>query len=261
MTVRSSIYFTFNSRRSDEFNIINVNMSTGMQSEPFSLNRSIREQKVKGNDQPYFMGLELQPLEITVSFAFENQFTTDKLREVARWLTTKYYAPLQFFDESGGGEDRIFYCLLIDGSELTHNSSNSGYINLKFRCIDAYTYTKVYEDIINLPTNPTAGTIHIFDNFGDDNCKPYLEIVKIGNGNVSIFNQSNGNAEMTLTGLLDNETVTVDCENRIITSDIPLTNRYGNLQGDYLTIPIFNNYLLIKGNCNIRFKYQLKRYQ
>lgn len=259
MAIRSSEYFTFNSIRSDTYGIFNVNISSGMQSEPFASNRSIREQKVKGNPRPFFMGIEREPFEFTLSFAFKDNWDEDKIREVARWLLSpKYYAPLMFAEQL----DRIFYCLCVDSPELVHNCLSEGYINLKFRCIDDCAYTPVYEKIIDLSTNPPEGTIYTFENIGDDNCKPWVEIQKVnGSGDISISNQSNGNAEMKFVGLANNETITVDCENRIITSDIPLTNRYGNMQGDYMDLPIYNNYLLIKGKCKLKFKYQLKRLQ
>jgi predicted phage tail component-like protein len=259
MTIRESNSFTYAGRSSDEFGIINVNISTGMQSEPFASNRSIREQKVNGNDRPYFMGIEKQPLELTLSFAFENETTQDQLREVARWLLgPKYYVPLVFEDID---PDRIFYGLFIDSPEYIHNCAGNGYLQLNFRCADAYSYTGVYTQIYDLSTNPVDGTVITFDNFGDDECKPIIKIYKVGDGDVSIFNQSNGNAEMTIKNLVDDETCTVDCENRIIISDIPLTLHYNDLQGDYLTLPIYNNYLLVKGTCQLEFTYQLKRLQ
>lgn len=256
--IRSSEYFTFNGERSDYYGILNVNVgSSGLQSEPFAASRGIKEQRIRGNDRPYFMGVELEPLEFTVSFMFEDKWDESKIRNVARWLTSpKYYAPMVFADL-----DRIFYCICVDSPELIHNCLERGYIDLKFRCIDAYTYTRVYNKIVDLSQNPAEGTVYTFENFGDVECKPIVKIEKVGNGDVSFFNQSNGNAEMTFKNLIDKEIVTIDCESRIVESNIPLIYRYNNMVGDYLSIPIYNNYLLIKGTCKLTFTYQLKRIQ
>jgi phage-related protein len=260
MAIRSSLFFTFNGRTSEELGIMNVNINSGMQSEQFASNRSIKEQKIRGRDKPYFQEIQRDPLELTVSFAFKDTWDTDKIRDVARWLTSpKYYSPLIFVED----EDisKIYYCLCIDSPELIHNCLQNGYINLKFRCVDAYCYTNVSTKIIDLSSNPSQGTAYTFANLGDENCDPLVSIYKVGAGDVHIFNQSDGNAEMSFTGLVDQETVIVDCEAKTIVSDIPLTYRYDNLVGDYLSIPIYNNYLLIKGNCKIKFTYEFKRIQ
>lgn len=259
MTIRSSLHFTFNGRRSDEFGIMNVNMESGLQSEPFAANRSVKEQRVRGRDRGYFQEIELDKLKFSVSFAWENGWENeDKIREAARWLLSpQYYAPMIFAEQM----DRIYYCICVDSPELLHNSMRQGYIRLNFECIDAYTYTPVYEKSLDLSNNSVEGTIYTFENFGDAACKPQISIYKVGNGSIGIFNQSDGNTEMTIKNLVNGETIEIDCENRIIESDIPLTHHYNDLQGDYLTIPVYNNRLLIKGKCHLRFKYQLKRLQ
>jgi phage-related protein len=262
MTIKSSTLFTFNKRTSEEMGLIHVNMSSGMQTEMFAPSRSIKEQKIRGNSRPYFQEIQYEPLEFTLSLAFKEPWNTEKLREVAIWLTEpKYYSPLSFVEEDGD-IDRIFYCLCVDSPELIHTTLQTGYINLKFRCSDAYSYTPVFSDAIDLSFNPLEGTVYTFTNFGDVECQPLVTLYKVGAGDISILNQSNGSSpEMTLKGLMDQETVVIDCEARTITSDIALTYRYGNLVGDYLTLPIYNNYLLIKGTCKINLTYQLKRIQ
>jgi phage-related protein len=233
-------------------------MDGGLQAEPFASSRSIREQRIKGNDRPYFMGIDREPLDFTVSFAFQDSWDNERIGEVAKWLLSpRYYAPMIF----AGDMDRIFYCLCVDSPELIHNCLREGYIQLRFRCADAFTYTPVYEEIVDLSNNSIDGTTYTFNNLGHEVCKPEVSIYKITNGDVSIANLSDGNAEMKLLGLLDRETVTIDCDNRTVTSDISLTNRYGSLRGDYLALPVHHNHLRIKGKCVVKFKYQLKRIQ
>ncbi len=259
MAIRSSIYFTFNGQRSDDFGIVNVNMESGMLSEPFAAGRSIRKQRVRGRDRGYFQEIELEELKFTVTFAWRTGWENEeKLREVARWLLSpKYYAPLVFADEP----DKIYYCLCVDSPELIHNSLKQGYVRLNFECCDAYAYTPVYEQVFDLSNNPVGGTIIELENIGDAECKPIVSIYKVGGGDVTIRNQSNGNAEMTLVQLVDKETVDIDCENRLIKTDLPLTYRYDKLRGDYLILSIFDNKLLVQGSCRLKFVYQFKRLQ
>lgn len=113
-----------------------------MQEEIFFPSREIVEEKVKGKDRPYFMSIETEPLQFSVSFAFEETWNTAKIREVARWLTQHdYYQELYFANEDGLGAERFFYAIVVDESTLVHNCLKQGYINLTFRCDSPYSYS------------------------------------------------------------------------------------------------------------------------
>lgn len=138
MAIRSSLYFEFAGKKSIDFGIINVNMSSGMQEETFVASREINETKIRGRDRPYFHGVKSDPLKIKVSFAFEDTFDTDKIREVARWLTDQTnYQPLIFSENN----ERIYYAMVVGDSTLIHNCLSQGYISLEFRCSDPYSYS------------------------------------------------------------------------------------------------------------------------
>jgi phage-related protein len=257
VTIRSSEYFIFNGQNSQDFNILNVNVNSGLQSEPFVSGRTIKEQVIRGRDRPYFMGIEYQPLEFTVSFAFQNTWDSELIRSVARWLTSNtYYAPMQFSDNL----NIIYYCLCVDSPELVHNCLSSGYVNLKFRCDGAYAYSPIYTtSVYDYSTNPTGGTSYKFENYGDVECKPIIYIQKIGTGDdIKITNTSNGGQILTMTGLQNNENVTIDCELKTIETDIPLTYRYTNHNGTFLSMVRGFNYLTIEGKCKIQWKYQFR---
>ncbi|NEW08223.1 hypothetical protein GK047_19670 [Paenibacillus sp. SYP-B3998] len=261
MTIGSSMYFIFNGVTSESMGIYNVNMESGMQKEPFSANRTIKEQKIRGNDKPYFQEIELQPLVLTVCFAFEDRWDSNKIREVARWLLSpKYYVPLIFMEDDD--VSKIYYCLCVDSPELIHNGLSQGYINLKFRCVDAYAYTHYYNKTIDLSANPSTGTIYSFENLGDEVCKPIIHINKIGDGRVSFINLSDGGTEFAIHNLLNKEIIVVDSEAEIIESNIPLTNRYKDIEGDFVGLRAWSiSNLLIKGTCELKFTYQFKRLQ
>jgi phage-related protein len=115
-----------------------------MQEDIFFPSREIIEEKVKGNDKPYFMRTETEPLKFSVSFAFEETWNTEKIREVARWLTQHdYYQELYFVNEDGLGSERIFYAMFVEDSTLIHNCLKEGYINLTVRCDSPYTYSPI----------------------------------------------------------------------------------------------------------------------
>jgi phage-related protein len=259
MAIMESIRFNYSDIYSSEFGILNVTLSSGMYQETFASSRSIKETKVRGNDKPYFQGIEYEPLTLKLSFAFQDTWDEDKIRSVARWLCgQQYYKPL-FFEEH---PERIFYCMAVDESQLVHNGLKQGYVELTMRCDSPYTYSPVYSPVAtNLSSNVVGGTLVKFTNNGDVICKPEIFINKIGAGDFRIVNTTNMNSEFKFTSLANNETVYVDNEREYIETDIPLTYRYSNFNNGYLEMVRGVNNLMVYGNAIINFRYQFKTLQ
>lgn len=252
MTIRSSLYFSYAGKKSSDFGILNINVSNGMLEEPFLSGRELREVIIKGNDIPYFQLLKRLPLSFQVNFAFENTWeNTDKIREIARWLNQSYYQELFFSDDI----TRIYYALVIDDPILIHNGLMQGYLTLNFRCNSPYTYTPIYQSEL-FDFSSSSPNIINFENKGDLECKPVLYIQKIGAGDLSIFNLSDGNREFKFTGLSDLEEITVYNEEKIIQSSTGLL-RYNNFNGNYISLlPFSINTLNVVGTCKLKIRYQ-----
>lgn len=256
MTIRSSMYFSFDNIDSRSFGIANVNIGNGMLEEPFTASRSIKEIKIAGNPNPYFQSVEYEPLEFDVSFAFLNKFDRDKLREISRWLIKDTYKELTFSDEP----NRIFYAMFTGSSDLIHTGADEGYIKLHVRCNSPFSYSSIYTDsVIDLSSNSVGGAIVELENLGDEICKPEVSITKIGNGNVSIFNISNNNQEFKFTSLLNNEEIYVNNERQQIKSNLEDRYGYDNFNNNYIELLSKSiNQLKIVGNCKVQFRYQFK---
>ena len=97
-----------------------------------------------------------------------------------------------------------------------------------------------------------------FINNGDVNCQPILSLQKIGDGDVSITNLSNGGSEFKLTSLIANEDLYIDNENEEIITSIPLTYRYDNHNGVFINMIRGVNNIKIIGTCKLQFRYQFK---
>ncbi|AZK47117.1 distal tail protein Dit [Paenibacillus lentus] len=167
ITVRDSLYFSYAGRVSAEFGILNVSLSgDGMSEEPLAASREIHEVSIKGRDQPYFQGIEKDPLRFNVSFAFQERFNTQKLREVARWLTEhEYYQPLFFTNDLGVEPEKIYYALVVDEPALVHNSLQQGYITLTFRCDSPYAYSpRILSKKYDWADQPFTNRINHFSN-------------------------------------------------------------------------------------------------
>lgn len=256
MGIRDSLYFIYDNVKSTDMKLLNVNVNNGMMEEIFLPNKTIYETKIRGG-KTYFHGIEYKNLSFPVSFAFSETYDNDLIRSIARWLSPDYYKPLRFSDNL----NRIFYAMPIDDIQLIHNGLKEGYLTLTFRCNTYHAYSPVYtSQIYDLSTNPTYTMIQFINN-GDLPIYPIIYITKVNNGDLSIFNQTNGDIEFKLIDLTDNENLTIDCENHIIETDLTDAYRYNNFNGNYLKILRGLNNLRIVGTAKIQFKWECKLLQ
>jgi phage-related protein len=257
--MKESVDFSYDGILSTDMGLINVKVdSSGLFDEKFLSDRAIQEVAIRGNDKPYFQGVKRSPLSISLSFAFTNKFDEAKIRDVARWLDADYYKPLFTLDNP----TRIYYCVLNSGSNFLHNGIRQGYLTLEMRCDSPYSYSPTYvSNLYDYSANVVGGTSLVFTNDGDVTCQPELWITKVGNGDVSITNNTNGGSEFKFTGLLNTETVYVDCDNEQIVTDLSNAYRYDNFNDNYLELVRGVNNLVVIGNCKVQFRYRFKTLQ
>src|SRR5690606_35605780 len=132
------VHFVYDGVRSVDMGLINCTIDGGMFEETFLPSKEIREVSISGNDKPYFQEVKRSTLEFELTFAFENGYDEERIREVARWLDQDYYKPFYTVDNP----NRIFYCMLKGDSRLVHNGSKEGYITVSMRCDSPYSYTQ-----------------------------------------------------------------------------------------------------------------------
>ena len=253
MTIRDSLYFIFDGKTSEEMNLWNINLDSGLLEETLLGNRTILETSIRGNPSPYFKEVQYEPLTIPVNFCFKDNFDNNKLAETLYWLTPSYYKPLQFSENM----NKIFYCLPIDNPTLMHTGLKQGFIKLNFRCKYPWALSPIYEQIYDC-TSADETNINFINN-GYMNVFPQLDIeVDSSNtsGNVSIFNLSNANKEFAFTGLLPEEIVFIDNKTGTITTDQSNLYRYDNFNNVFLELLRGISNLKVVGKCKIKFKYQ-----
>lgn len=253
----------YNGISSEEMGLYNVSTDNGMYKEVFLADKKIVEEKVMGNNKPYFMGIEREPLSFSLTFAFMHPFDSEKKREVARWLNQDYYRELYFLDNP----NRRWLCMPISDSNIVHNGLGAGYLEMEFRCDSPYTHSEEYltEELDFSVSNPSngAGMTYEFKNLGDMPLKPEMWIKKIGVGDVIIENKADGTI-FKFTGLANGEYVYIDNEREEIMSDYTeLTGvyRYDNFNNNYLEMEYGRNILNIKGECKIQFRFRYKTIQ
>lgn len=250
--IRESLYFMFDNRRSIDFNITNVSISNGLYDEPLMARKSIVEEKIRGNDKPYFVETEKEPLSFQLRFVFSDSYNDSLISEIVQWLDVDYYKPLSFSENM----DRIYYAMPIDDITLIHNGLKQGYVTLNIRCDSPYSYSPEistpYYDVSN------GDKIIEINNLGNKHLKPEIFITKIGNGDLKITNLSRANSEFIFVNLVDSENIYIHCHNEIIESNFVNVYRYDSFNENYLSLPFGLNKLKIEGSCMIKFRYQYK---
>jgi phage-related protein len=257
MAIMESIDFSYAGENSIDYGIYNVSVSGGMYEETFLSRRSILETNVRGNPKPYFNGVQYEPLTLKLTFAFKDTWDDNLIRKTARWLNQSYYKPLFFSDNI----DRIFYCIPVDDVALIHNGLKQGYLTLTMRCDSHYTYTRVMSDTFDYSSNTTGTESFGFMNGGDVELYPEIWITKVGNGDITIKNITNGGQLFGFTGLIDGEIVYIDNERQYIETSVPNTYRYSAFNNNYMELVVGLNTLQITGAAKLDFRYQYKTLQ
>lgn len=252
--IKSSVNFYYAGKSASDYGIYNINIDGKLFQEPFIATRNIKEVVTRFNPKPYFQNIIYEPLIFDLSFAFLDTWNDNKIREVARWLSPDYYQPL-YFEET---PNKIYYCIPINSIDIIHNGLKQGYLTLTFRCDAPWAYSPFYTtEVYDYSTN-TDGIVLSLSNDGDLPLRPEVWITKVGDGDISIINQSNNNTEFKFVGLVDGEVVYVDNENEYITSSLSGVYRYSNFNDNYLELVLGANNLLIVGNCKLQFRYRFK---
>ena len=256
MSISESLFFIYdNVNFYEQFGIINVHVDSGLYDESFLSNRTIIEQKIRKNPVPYFQEIQEDTLELKLSFAFSDKFDEEKIREVARNLKKDFYAPLIFSENP----DRIFFALCTDNPRLIHTGLGTGYISLNFRCNAPWSFSPIYSSpIYDYSSNSIEGTQLKFTNKGNLSLSPLINVEMASGTSFSIQNLSDGGKLMSFTDLEVAEILEINCELEDIKTNVPLIYRYGNMNGDFLSLNVGVSNLLVKGNIKLQFQYEYR---
>lgn len=217
-----SMRFTYNGISSDDLGVFMINPNNGLYEETFLPSRKINTTKVYGRNNPYFKGVENEPLSFSLSIFIEEWRERKNLREIARWLFQDYYKPL-FFESN---PERIFYAIFEGSSSLIHNGCKDGYITLNVTCNSPFTYSPIKPYNFRVIDGKVNNKEYVeLLNDGDLKIRPKLKITQYGTDDIKIKNNTNGQEfilkawnEITGKGVIIGEVVEVDCANEVIIS-------------------------------------------
>jgi len=242
--------FTFNGIDSESMGVTMINSGSGLYKDIFLPNRKINETKI-GN-RIYFKGVEREQISFPFSIYIDGWRELNNLASITEWLDQDSYCEFWVNNDP----ERIFDVIIEGSSDLLHNGLKDGYATMTMKTMSPYGRSSNYTEQLQVRGTSTLDLI----NYGSKTIRPYLEITKIGNGDVSIKNEENGQ-EFKITGLWNNEKVKVNCLYEEIESNFQeSTNRYlfDNHNDVWLDWnPHVHTTFTFKGDFNIEFRYRL----
>jgi phage-related protein len=243
----------FDGKSSSDFGIICANGSgNSLYEDLFVANKSIEEDSSPDRNIPYFKDVTLSPLDFPpLTLYWTDGFNEEGLQLIKQWLNKKTYSEF-FFEEY---PIRHYFGLLYADNSLSHNGLGQGFATIKIRCNSPYAYSPAITNQ-NTITIPSEGKDLMIENKGDEFIYPSIQFTKIGDGDFSILNLTDGGNTFTLTELKDNETITIDNYNEEIDTDLPNIYRYENHNGNFLKLPVGRNRLIIRGECKLKYHYR-----
>lgn len=255
--IRESEYFYFAGRKSTDFGIINVNVSDGLYEEDLISNRTINEVTIPGRKKPYFIDITEEPKILQLRFAFLEKWNDKLIDEVVRWLNVDTYQPLYF----EGNIDRVFYAMPVNNVAYIHNGLKEGYLNLTMRCNSSNSFsheiiTPIYNTLELSERQENDFPIVNIVNRGHYSIYPEIWIEKISDGDIVIFNKTNGNQKFEFKNIEVGEKLFIDCENEIINTNKENIYRYDDFNDEYLELIYGENILSLSNNMKIKFRYR-----
>jgi len=244
--------FTFNGIDSESMGVFMINNGNGLYQDIFLPNRSIVETSTPNKNIRYLKRVEKEPLSFPLSIYINNWKEWSNLRSIIRWLDQDEYCEFWVNDDP----ERIFYVMVEGSSELLHNGCKEGYATMTLRSLYPFALSPTYMETLEVDETDEI----ILNNDGDATIRPHLTITKIGDGDISILNESN-NQEFVLIDLYDGEEIEVDCTNEEIKSSLEeVANRYlfDNHNDVWLDLDMqTDSRLIFTGDFTINITYQL----
>ncbi len=234
--MKESLHFVYDGVSSRDMKCMQAHLGNSKfyEEEVFLPEKRILEEKVRGRDEPYFYGVEYEPLSLPISIYFPYEMTDKDVRKFCRWIDQDYYKELYFETNP----NKKIYAMFEGESKILHKGiKQDAIVIFNMRTNSPFSYSPVYtSEVYDLSQNGDPGYNIIFINLGDLPYSPVMHFEMVGDGDIRIVNMSNGGQEFKMTGLAHGERIQVDCHYQDIIMDIPGMYRYDNHNRVYLEI-------------------------
>lgn len=258
--------FTYNGKNSlNDFNLIMVDFdsSSGFEEPDTAQTIELTTERIGNNPKNALINVKYTDI---LSFKIgickspcendELEFTQTEVRNIHKWLISNEYSKLIIDNEKYNG---VFFNAIpknitpeIIGDKII------GFV-IEWECDSPFAY----ESSSNTYTITNDETTISFNNSTDDLLnsgviRPKIEVKKIETGEWYIRNQTT-NKTMHFSQLLDDETLSIDCENYVMCSDVANHNLYPYFNKTWLEFVTGENILTISGASIITITCNLPR--
>lgn len=231
-----SMHFIFDGVKSSDMGlyIVRVNHS-GFTKAPYWGSTNIKEEKSAKRITPYFYGVDRNSIEFTVQLMLldkENvpkEWSPQERYMVAKWLIHDEYKEFQTSDDMG----KRHYAMLVNAIDLNLINTR-GYFEATFRTNSPFAFSGVYIENWDLSTNITTQIIELENRSNVlKYYNPKIEIKLVGETtSFQLKNLSNNGMVMKFENLTKGEIISIDCENRIIKSNLLGENPFSKFNKD-----------------------------
>lgn len=260
-----SQYFIYDGKTSTEMNLYNVRINhSGFVETPLWGGVNIQEDTSRRRLTSYFYGVTREPIEFKVEFALADEhftpkeWTPEERYKIAKWLVPNGYKEFQTNDDLS----KRYYAMITNDVNLNLVNTR-GYIELTFRTNSPFAWTEIEDEVFDLSDNATTTTIQLENKSNVlEQYRPMLVEIELVGGeiNVQLKNLTNDNKIMKFEGLTANETVSIDCENEIMKSNLfgnnPFAQFNKGIKRYWLDLASGINNIEVTGKCIIKTRCQ-----
>lgn len=225
-----SMFFIYDGIQSTQMGLYIMRIDhSGFIETPYWGEVNIYEEKTRKKLTPYFYGIDREPIEFTVQFFLADEYmrpkkwTPQERYRIAKWLVQDTYKLFQTSDDLG----KYYYAMAVSNTNLNLINSE-GFIEVTFRTNSPFAWSPIYVQDFDLSNN-TSSTIIELENKSNvlKYFRPKIEFELIGDTtDVQFKNLSNSGKIMKFEGLDKGEIISIDCENRIIKSNLVGSNPF-----------------------------------
>ena len=260
-------YFIFNNINSENYNII-VGSESAVEDVSFGLNRTIIKSEVnKYREKVNMLGTTNDEV-ITFDFILmknpcnnnSSLFTTEELRTILAWITSPHYPCLfKWGDKNKGDLPYEYFGIFTEVTSFNKGDDVYG-IKVKFETNSSYAYSPILSETFNVVGSMDFELSNNSDNYYDY-VYPTLEITPYFTGDLTIKNVTDSDKSITIS-VLENNTITIDCEKFRIFDDAGVVDLYdlGIRDVDYIywvrLANGLNVFSITGGNVDITFNYR-----
>lgn len=208
----------------------------------------------------YLYKVERKSRKFTIELGFLT-LTDQKAREVSKVFFQDKYLPLIPQDTG-----RVYYCMPI--SSKIKYIGTGGYISFEMETFDEFSYSAPLQYIKNFPNN--VSDTFIMTILGDTDTYPVIQFKVLTVASTIKLLNTTTNKYIELGTYIDdysvsfplilNETITVDCEKEIITTDQSGIYRYNNFlnNSEFFSFLSGVNNMTIEGSTIMTIEYKNK---